>query len=69
MVPEAKARTTCEQQGVRHVGVSARDGVNVDDAFLLVIKAALKRPHADAHIPDSLDLTPAPAAKKDSCAC
>ncbi len=68
-VTEAKAKAACDEHGIPHFFVSAKDGHNVDQAFLSVVKAALKRPHTEAPIPDSLDLHTVPAAKEDKCPC
>ena len=68
-VAEAKAKALCDEHGVPHFLVSAKEGHNVDQAFLAVVKAALKRPHFEAPIPDSLDLNTAPPPKDDSCPC
>ena len=58
-----------QELGIPHFLVSAKEGHNVDQAFLAVVKAALKRPHVEAPIPDSLDLNTAPPPKDDSCPC
>jgi len=68
-VPEARAKEVCAEHGVPHFRVSAKEGRNVDQAFLTVVKAALKRPRVEAPIPDSLDLHTAPPPKEDSCPC
>lgn len=70
-ITEAKAKEVCDKHGVPHMLVSAKTGANVDQAFLSVVKAALKRPHAAASIPDSLVFldVPPPPAKSDSCPC
>lgn len=69
-VAEAKAREVCEKNGIPHMLVSAKTGFNVDQAFLAVVRAALKRPKAAAAIPDNLVFVDAPAPPPESgCPC
>ena len=69
-IAEAKVKEMCDKFGIPHMLVSAKTGFNVDQAFLTVVKAALKRPHAAASIPDSLVFLEAPAPPpKDDCPC
>jgi hypothetical protein len=68
-VAEATARSMCEKHGIPHFLVSAKEGTNVDQAFLSVVKAALRRPAADVPIPDTLDLTVTAPPKEDGCPC
>jgi Ras-related protein Rab-7A len=71
-ITEAKAKETCDKHGIPHMLVSAKTGFNVTQAFLHVVKAALKRPHAAQSIPDSLVfLEPTASDKKpeDKCPC
>lgn len=58
-ITERKAAGWCEEKGgIPHFRVSAKDGTNVEQAFLAVVKTALKRVkvESDVFIPDTINL-------------
>ncbi len=70
MITERKAVAWCEEHGgIHHFRVSAKDGTNVEQAFLAVVKAALQRrgvvgglAEPDVFIPDLIS-EPGPTGK------
>lgn len=71
VVHEADAQKWCsEHTNVPHFLVSAKDGTNVEQAFLDVATRAFKREvEEEAYIPDSLDLKDTGGNDDNGCAC
>lgn len=70
VVQQSAVKLWCESKGgIPHFLVSAKEGTNVEAAFLAVVTAAAKRvKHEDPILPETvkLELT---RKDKDSCAC
>lgn len=70
-VTEEKAKAWCaEHDDIPHYMVSAKDGTNVEQAFLDVVSKAVGRSKDDdVPIPDSVNLDDRDKRGDDSCAC
>jgi len=69
-VSTQKAKSWCSgKNDISFYETSAKEAVNVEQAFQTIAKAALAREaaQAPAFIPPTLDLNQTPAAKKEGC--
>lgn len=71
VVSPATVKAWCDSKGgIPHFLVSAKSGMNVDDAFLTVVKAAQKRVKpAEPMLSETLKINIAPAPPSSGCAC
>jgi len=71
-VQKSKAQNWCKSKGdtpTPYHETSAKDAINIEQAFMQIAKAALaKEPADDIYIPETIDLGEKPKAD-DGCAC
>lgn len=70
-VKEAKAKSWCVSKGnTPYMETSAKEDYNVEAAFEMVAKLALKNePEEEIYIPDTIPVSSAPTEKKSSGCC
>lgn len=69
VVPHNKARAWCQSKGdIPYFETSAKEAINVEQAFLLIARKALERqPEEQSYVPDSIDVNDTSKKEKKGC--
>eukprot|EP00161_Ancyromonas_sigmoides_P018806 TRINITY_DN5238_c2_g1_i4.p1 TRINITY_DN5238_c2_g1~~TRINITY_DN5238_c2_g1_i4.p1 ORF type:complete len:205 (+),score=91.56 TRINITY_DN5238_c2_g1_i4:163-777(+) len=71
VVSQKRAQAWCQEHGqIPYFETSAKEGINVEQAFQCIAKMALKQESEDdIYLPDTITINDQQQEKKDGCAC
>jgi Ras-related protein Rab-7A len=71
VVSEKKAKAWCASKGnIPYFETSAKEGTNVEDAFQVIVKDALKNePEEELYVPDTVDVVGGNRTQRSSGCC
>ncbi|KZV39922.1 hypothetical protein F511_22749 [Dorcoceras hygrometricum] len=70
-VSEKKARAWCASKGnIPYIETSAKEGINIEDAFQVIAKNALKTgEEEEIYLPDTIDVGSSSQQRSSGCEC